>query len=124
MKRSRIVLLLACVAALATVAWAGDKPSAKINFLVVKEYNGKPVRNAAVILHAVDRDGHQSKGGLELKTDLDGKTTIEGIPFGTVRVQVIARGFQTFGQDFSINQVTHEFTIKLQPPQGQYSIYK
>lgn len=118
------MLLLLCVAALAAAAWAGDKPSAKINFLVVKDYNGKPVRNAAVILHAVDRDGHQSKGGLELKTDMDGKTSIEGIPFGTVRVQVIAHGFQTFGQDFAINQATHEFTIKLQPPQGQYSIYK
>ena len=43
-------MLLVCVAALAAAAWAGDKPSAKINFLVVKDYNGKPVRNAAVIL--------------------------------------------------------------------------
>jgi hypothetical protein len=38
-------------------------------------------------------------------------------------VQVIAHGFQTFGQDYTINQPQHELVIRLKRPQGQYSIY-
>lgn len=125
MKRKRILRLVACVLALAGWALAGDpKGSAKIDFVVLKEATGKPVRNAAVILHSVDKDGRQGRGGLELKTNDEGKTTIEGIPYGKLRVQVIARGLQTYGEDFTIDQTTHTITIKLKQPQGQYSIYK
>jgi len=38
-----------------------------LRFVVVRDYNGKPVRNAAVVLHPVNRKGKQSRGGLELK---------------------------------------------------------
>ena len=117
--------LVACVLALAGWALAGDpKGSSKLDFVVLKEATGKPVRNAAVILHSVDKKGHQGRGGLELKTDMNGKTTIEGIPYGKLRVQVIARGLQTYGEDFIIDQPAHQITIKLKQPQGQYSIYK
>lgn len=123
MRTARTVLLLGIVLAMAGWALAGD-PASKLSFVVVKDVNGKPVRNAAVILHGVEKDGRQARGGLELKTDMEGKTAIEGIPYGKLRVQVIARGFQTYGEDFTIDQPTHEFTIKLKKPQGQYSIYK
>jgi hypothetical protein len=39
-------------------------------------------------------------------------------------VQVIAPGFQTFGQDYTINQPEQEVVIRLKRPQGQYSIYE
>ena len=94
-----------------------------LRFVVVKDYNGKPVRNAAVILHPVGKKGKQSKGGLELKTDNDGRTNIEGIPYGPLRVQVLAPGFQTYGEDFDIEKATMEITIKLKRPGGQYSVY-
>jgi hypothetical protein len=100
-----------------------DEPTATLNFLVVKQDNGKPVRNAAVIMHSVNAHGKQSRGDLELKTDQDGKTSFDGVPYGTLRVQVLASGFQTFGQDFDINKADMSFTIKLNRPQGQYSIY-
>ena len=38
-------------------------------------------------------------------------------------MQVIAHGFQTFGQDYTINQPQQELIIRLKRPQGQYSIY-
>lgn len=119
------MVVMACAVALAGMALAGEpKPQAKLSFVVLKGYNGKPIHNAAVILHAVDKDGKQTRGGLELKTDDEGKTSIEGIPFGKLRVQVIAPGFQTYGEDFDISQATQEITIKLKKPQEQYSIYK
>ena len=61
---------------------------------------------------------------MELKTDSEGKTNMDGVPFGKLRVQVIAPGFRTYGEDVEINQPEQEITIKLQRPQDQYSIYK
>jgi hypothetical protein len=62
---------------------------------------------------------------LELKTNLEGKTTLDVIPIGsTVRLQVIAPGFQTFGNDYVANADAKEITIKMQKPRSQYSIYK
>ena len=97
--------------------------ASSLTFAVLKDDNGKPVRNAAVILHPVEGNGKQSKGGFELKTNAEGKTETDGIPYGKLRVQVIAPGFQTFGQDYTINQPAQEMVIRLKRPQGQYSIY-
>lgn len=107
--------------------WAANNdvgPVATLNVVVVKDYNGQPVRNAGVVLHEVSDKGKQEKGGLELKTDADGKASYEGIPYGKLRVQVLAHGFQTFGEDYDINQPTVEITIKLKRPTGMYSIYE
>ena len=101
-----------------------EGPMSDLRFVVVKDYNGKPVRNAAVVLHPVNKKGKQSRGGLELKTDNDGRTSIDGIPYGPLRVQVLAPGFQTFGEDYQINKAEMEITVKLKRPGGQYSVYE
>jgi hypothetical protein len=100
------------------------EPTAILNFVILKEENGKPVRNAAVIMHPVNSRGKQDRGGLELKTDVDGKTSFDGIPYGKLRVQVLASGLQTFGEDYDVNQAKMTFTVRLKRPQGQYSIYE
>ena len=102
---------------------ADEEPTAILNFLILKDDNGKPIRNAAVIMHPVNAHGKQGRGDLELKTDVDGKTSFDGIPYGKLRVQVLASGFQTFGEDYDINQAKMDFTVKLKRPQGQYSNY-
>ena len=43
---------------------------------------------------------------------------------GELRVQVLAHGFQTYGDDFEIGKGKTEITIKLKRPQGQFSIYE
>ena len=96
---------------------------ATLNFVVLKDDNGRPVRNASVVMHIVNDKGKQEKGDLELKTDLEGKASYEGVPYGKMRVQVLAPGFQTFGADYEIDQATLAITIKLKRPVGQYSIY-
>jgi hypothetical protein len=118
-------LLIVCL--LGTAAAQRDstpEPTAIMNFVIVKEDNGKPVRNAAVIMHPVNSHGQQSRGGLELKTDTDGKTSFDGIPYGKLRVQVLAPGFQTFGEDYDVDRAKMDLTIKLKRPQSQYSIYQ
>ncbi|HEV2987397.1 MAG TPA: hypothetical protein VG759_03070, partial [Candidatus Angelobacter sp.] len=105
-------------------AGMAEHKSATLQFTIVKDENGKPVRNAEIVLHGVDKHGKQKSDGLELKTHEDGKAEISGIPFGKIRVQVIAHGLRTFGEDYDINRPTHEITIKMQKPQDQYTIYK
>jgi len=101
-----------------------DEPAAALTFLVLKEDNGKPVRSAAVILHPVNTHGKQSRGGLELKTDANGKTSFDDVPYGMLRVQVLASGFQTYGEDYNIDRAKIDLVIKLKRPQSQYSIYE
>jgi len=108
-------------------AGAEKKPSiplSSINFVVLRDENGKPIRNAAVVIHAVSGKGKQESGGIELKTDPDGKADYQGIPYGKMRIQVLASGFQTFGNDYDIAQPNVDITIKLKRPVEQYSIYK
>jgi len=124
MRRSRVVYIFVVVALglLAASSFASEK-AASLKFLVVKDYNGKPVRYASVILHPVSGHGKQGNSGFELKTDENGQTSFDGVPYGKIRIQVLMPGYQTYGEDYEINQPQQEFTIRLKRPQKQYSIY-
>ena len=125
LRRGAPLLVLALVAGVvAQKDKDRDDPTALVNFVILKDDNGKPVRNAAVIMHPVNAQGKQGRGGLELKTDSEGKSSYDGIPYGRLRVQILASGFQTYGEDFEINQPKMSLTIKLKRPQGQFSIYE
>jgi len=101
-----------------------EQKTASLNMTVIRSASGKPVKNAEVVIHLIDNHGKPKQEGLELKTHDDGKAEATGIPYGKVRIQVIAPGFRTYGEDFSIDQPNLEFTIKLQKPTEQLSIYK
>jgi hypothetical protein len=97
--------------------------TSKITVQVSKKFNGKPIMNAAVIFNPF-KDG-KDIGNLEMKTDPDGKATIEIIPTGSlVRVQVIANGFATFAQEYQIDESTRDITIEMVRPREQVSSYK
>ena len=108
----------------AALLLCGADKSATLNFLVVKAENGKPIRNASVVLHPVRKDGSQSHGGYQLKTDPEGKASFAGAPYGKIRVQVLIRGFQTYGEDYQVHEPSMDITIKLKRPAKQYSIYE
>jgi hypothetical protein len=101
-----------------------DEQYAAVEFLVLRDYNGKPVKNASVIMHPVKRNGKQKNSGLQLKTNTEGKTSFDGVPYGPLRIQVLADGFQTFGEDYLVDKAEMAITIKLKRPQGQYSVYE
>src|SRR5208282_1736632 len=97
--------------------------TARIEVTILRDLNGKPVENAAVVFHPME--GEKDKGNMELKTNEDGKTVIDVLPIGdTVRMQVIAKGFQTYGGDYKIDKAEMAIEIKLKRPGEQYSIYK
>ncbi len=119
-----VLLLLSCASASFAQKDRDDDPTCFVSFVILKDSNGKPVRNAAVIMHPVDPKGKQGRGGMELKTDAEGKTSFDYVPYGKLRVQVLAHGFQTYGEDFEIDKPKADFTIKLKEPASQFSVYE
>jgi hypothetical protein len=98
-------------------------PSAHIEVTVLRDFNGKPIMNAHVIFHPTQ--GDRDKGSLEVKTNEDGKAIIDVIPIGdTVTLQVIADGYQTYGQSYKIDKPELTMEVRMKRPGGQYSIYK
>jgi hypothetical protein len=98
-------------------------PTCAITVTVLRGDNAKPVPNAAVVFHPL-KDG-KDDGNMELKTNGDGKVSLNVVPVGTtVRLQVIASGFQTYGKDYDLPGDSREIMVKLSRPQRQYSIYE
>jgi hypothetical protein len=126
MKRSLRMAAVSVLLVFGAIVVAGaqdDGPASSLRFVVVRDSDGKPVRNAQVVLHPVKGKGKQGSGEIELKTDADGKTNVDSIPYGPLRVQVLMPRFQTFGEDYQIDKPEMEITIKLKHPSGQYSVY-
>jgi hypothetical protein len=108
---------------LALAGLAADQ-LATVRFVVLKDHNGKPVRNCAVVMHPIAKSGKISRNGIQLKTDADGKTMYDGVPYGKLAIQVIAQGYQTTGETYDVNKPEMEITIRIKRPTEQYSIYK
>jgi hypothetical protein len=98
-------------------------PTAHVEVTVTRATNGKPIENAAVIFHPLV-DG-RDRGNMELKTNDEGKAVIELLDLGSsVRLQIIAPGFQTYGEDYKVDKDNLAIEVKLKRPVEQYSIYK
>jgi hypothetical protein len=98
-------------------------PTARIEVTVLRDTSGKPIESAAVIFHPMV--GEKDTGNMELKTNEDGKAVIDVLTLGdTVRLQIIAKGFQTFGDDYKIDKADMAIEVKMKRPGEQYSIYK
>ena len=101
---------------------------ALLNFVVIRDYNGKPIRNASVVMHPVEKNGKQSKGGLQLKTDAEGKASFDGVPYGKLRIQVLAHGLpdlwrrlrhrQADGRDHGQDEASPGTVLHLRRPSG------
>ena len=93
-----------------------------IEVQVLKDSNGKPILNAAVVFHAI-KDG-RDEGNLEVKTNEEGKAIIDVIATGSdVEVQVIADGFATYAGDYQVNDLNKLIEIKMLRPRAQISTY-
>ena len=93
-----------------------------IEVTVLKASNGKPITNAGVVFHPM-KNG-KDEGNLEVKTDPDGKAIIDVIETGSdLRVQVIATGYATFGQDYKVDTDNKEISISMLRPRAQISAY-
>ena len=98
-------------------------PTSRIEVVVTKNATGKPIPNAAVIFRAT-KNG-KDDGNLELKTDPDGKASLDVITTGSkVLVQVIANGYATFADEFQVDEASREIHVALLRPREQVSAYE
>jgi hypothetical protein len=98
-------------------------PASRIEVSVVRHSDGKPIQHAAVIFHPLQ--GERDHGVMEVKTNEDGKSMVDVIPIGdTVRLQIIAKGYQTYGSDFKVDRPEISMEVRMKRPGEQYSIYK
>jgi hypothetical protein len=111
----------------AFTAWAAA-PMTKLN-IVVKTESGRPIDHASVVVrfvkgHSVVKLGKAVRLTYELRTNQDGEAKVPEIAQGEIRIQVIAKGYQTFGQIFDVTEEEKTVDITLNLPQQQYSSHQ
>ena len=122
----RRLLLSAAVALLALpVGLRADPPMTSLR-IEVKNHREKPVERASVVVRFVEgrsiaKFGKKIRTNWELRTNQDGVAKIPPVPQGKILIQVIAKGYQTFGDTFDVDQDEKVIEIKLNPPQPQHS---
>ena len=94
----------------------------------VKNKAGKPVDRASVTVkfvkgHSVVKLGRKIRTEWDLQTNEEGIAKIPPIPQGTILVQVHAKNYQTFGENFDVDEEQKTLEITLNPPQSQYSAH-
>jgi hypothetical protein len=122
--RRALFLIPACAAVL-----SGDDDEMTRLTIEVKNLAGKPVDRASVVVRFVEGRSIRKLGKKvitkwELRTNQQGQAKIPPIPQGKIMVQVIAKGYQTFGQTFEIDEEEKTLDIALNPPQPQYTVHQ
>jgi hypothetical protein len=117
-----LLLSLALAVALSSPVSAADLTKLKI---VVTTRSGRPVDRADVIVRfggrSVVKLGKMVRTTWEMRSSQEGVAEIPDMPKGQIRIQVIAKGYQTFGDTFDVSEDERTIEIKLNPPQKQYS---
>lgn len=91
-------------------------PTTKIT-IHVSDPNGKPVGQASIYVRFNQTVGvfHKDKlAELDLKTNDDGSCKVPPIPQGKIMIQVIAKGWRTYGQWYDLQHAEETVPIKLQ----------
>jgi hypothetical protein len=85
--------------------------------------DGKPVGSASVYVRFPVAGGifHKDKlSELNLKTNEDGSAKVPDIPRGKILIQVVAKGWKTYGKWYDIDSEAMTVEIKLEPPARWY----
>lgn len=91
--------------------------------IVVTGNTGKPIGNATVYVRFPEAGGlfhHEKLSELDFKTNEDGSVRVPEIPQGKILVQVIAKGWHTFGKWYEIHTSEQTIEIKLELPPRWY----
>jgi 5-hydroxyisourate hydrolase-like protein (transthyretin family) len=89
---------------------------------------GKPIEHADVVVkfvsgHSAILLGKAIRTSWEMRTNQEGVAKVPEVPQGKILIQVIASGYQTFGQTYDVNQLEKTIEIKVNSPQEQYSAH-
>ena len=117
------IVVLFLVAAALPAAAQDDKTQLTVK--VLRESDGGPVADAHIIVHFTEERllRRDRRGTWETKTNRRGEVMLPNVPTGAAKVQVIARGYQTYGDEIQLTKPEEEVTIHLKPPRGQVSAY-
>jgi len=99
-----------------------DPTTTKLRIHVVSA-DDKPVSNASVYVRFPVAGGlfHKDKlAELNLKTNEDGSVKVPDIPRGKILIQVVAKGWKTYGKWHEIDTEAMTVEIKLEPPAHWY----
>ena len=129
MRRTGIIvaalLLVATQLAGQNAAEQKDDASTRLTLQVLNETNKQPVVGAHVVVRFTEERllRRDKRVSWEAKTNRKGEIVLSDLPTGNVKVQVIAKGFQTYGDQHDLEKPQEKLTILLQPPKGQVSAY-
>lgn len=104
-----------------------DAPMTKLR-IEVRTLGGKPIDRASVVVdfqqgRSAIKLGKKIVKHWEIRTNQEGVATIPPIPQGKISIKVIAKGYQTFGNTFEVEEEVRTIEIKLNPPQPQYTAH-
>jgi hypothetical protein len=100
---------------------ASDSTMTKLRIVVTA--NEKPVSNASVYVKYNEPGGllHRDKlAEMNFKTNEDGSVKVPEVPRGKILIQVIAKGWHTYGKWYEIETESQTIQIKLEPPPHWY----
>ena len=123
MDRRNIVMAMLWLAPL-----AADEPVTRLR-VEVRDYKERPVERASVVVtfdegRSIAKFGKKKITRWELRTNQQGVARLPAIPRGKVRLQVIAKNYQTWGELVELNQEEQVVQVKLNAPQQQYSAHQ
>jgi hypothetical protein len=101
---------------------SSDSLTTKIR-IQVNDPNDKPVSNASVYVRYYESGGflrHEKLAELSFKTNQEGSVKVPAIPQGKILIQVIAKGWHTFGKWYDIDKDEESVLIKLEQPPHWY----
>ena len=64
-----------------------------------------------------------SRTQFEMRSNQEGAAKMPAMPKGNILIQVNAKGYQTFGKVFEIEEDEKTVDVTLNPPQQQYSAH-
>lgn len=99
-----------------------DVSTTKLKILVSSN-EGKPIGNASVYVRFPIAGGllhHDKLAELDLKTNQDGSVKVPPIPKGKIMIQVVAKGWHTYGRWYDIGKDEDSVSIQLAPPPHWY----
>ncbi len=125
MRNGLVILVTWGLAAIGT-CFAAEMTKIRIE---VSTPGGKPVDRAGVRVQFVKgrskaKLGKKIRTNWEMRTNQEGIAAIPPIPQGQILVQVVAKGYQTFGKTFDVNEDEKTIEVKLNPPQAQFSAHQ
>lgn len=111
------VALLASWSGPGTV-FAEDDDSVRLEIILTSKKTEKPIRDATVYVKFKQQRRLRKDKQREwsVKTNRQGQAVINGLPEGTVLVQIVVPGWRTYGMFHEIKSPKHKLEIELEKP--------